>query len=203
MIQYASTFGLRALAWRYALVLAGVVLAVAAMIAGCTSAPVKSAPMIDPKADFDSFETFGWYSEAGSESAARPTSLLDTTIRAAIATELTRKGYVEASERGAADLLIEYQTARTDKIKSNPFRVGVGVGSFGGNVGGSVSTGTPSARNVTEGSLVIHAVDPVRNVEVWQSRISGELGEGTVAPEVVQSAVSELLSDFPARKSAP
>ena len=58
-------------------------------------------------------------------------------------------------------------------------RVGIGIGSWGGNMGGSVSMGSPSVRNFTEGTLVVHAIDNARNAEVWQGRVSGKMTKGS------------------------
>ena len=126
-------------------------------------------------------------------------SLVDTAIREAIAAEMQRKGYVEAPAGSVADLLIDYKAARTEKVKNNPFRVGIGIGSYGSGGGASIGTSTSGVRNVSEGSLVIHAIDPLRNAEVWRSGVSRELGKGTVKPEVVKSVVAEMFADFPAR----
>ena len=68
--------------------------------------------------------------------------MLDANIRAAIKAELTRRGYVEAPAGTTPDLRIVYETASADKIENNPVRVGVGVGSWGGNAGGSVDVGS-------------------------------------------------------------
>lgn len=181
----------------------GLVLATTALLSGCASAPEKSTAMIDQQADFGNYKTFTWYTISSAEGANEPMSLVDSSIRAAIATEMQRKGYVEAPASGTADLLIDYEAARTEKVKSNPFRIGVGVGSYGSGVGGSVSTSTPSVKNVSEGSLVIYAIDAARNAEVWRSRVSRELGKGSVNPDVVQSVVAEVLNDFPTRTATP
>lgn len=183
--------------------LASLALAATALAAGCASAPAPSKPMIDQQVDFSEYTTFGWYTETSADDPGEPRPLLDTTIREAIAKEMQRKGYVEAPAGSAADLLIDYQAARTETVKSSPFRIGIGVGSYGSSGGASVSTSTSGVKNVSEGSLVIHAIDPARNAEVWRSRISRELGKGNVTPELVQSVVAEVLSDFPARTTAP
>ena len=159
--------------------------------------------MVDTQVDFGNYRTFGWFTEGSADGLGEPTSLVDTIIREAIATEMQRKGYEQAPEGSSADLLIDYQAARTEKVKSSPFRIGVGIGGYGSSGGASVSTSTSGVRNVSEGSLVIHAIDPSRNAEVWRSRVSRELGKGTVKPEVVQSVVAEVFSDFPARAAAP
>ena len=79
----------------------------------------------------------------------------------------------------------------------------IGVGSYGSSGGGSVGVGSPSVKNVKEGTLVIHAIDPARNAEVWRGSASRELGKGNVEPAVVQSVVADMLSDFPARGGQP
>jgi hypothetical protein len=78
-------------------------------------------------------------------------------------------------------------------------RVGIGVGSWGGNMGGSVSMGSPSVRNFTEGTLVVHAIDTSRNVEVWQGRVSGKMTKGSVEPAAIHQAVALAMADFPVR----
>ena len=173
-----------------------------ALAAGCTSAPPQSRSMLDPQADFDAYRTFGWHTDSSADVSGEPMSLVDTHIRAAIVTAMQRKGYVEAPAGGAADLLLDYEAARTEKVKSSPFRIGVGVGSYGSSGGASVGTSTSGVRNVSEGSLVVHAIDRTRNVEVWRSRVSRELGKGNVEAEDIQSAVTEVFSDFPARTPA-
>jgi len=155
--------------------------------------------MRDPTADFASYATYGWAPAPGVNEADAPLQLLDQNIRAAIASEMRRRGYVESADH--PDLRIAYETASQDKVESNPVRVGVGVGSWGGGFGGSVNVGSPSVRNYREGTLLIHAIDAGRNAEVWQGRVSGRIGKGSLEPAAVASAVSTAMSDFPVRPS--
>jgi hypothetical protein len=78
-------------------------------------------------------------------------------------------------------------------------RVGIGIGSWGGNMGGSVNVGSPSVRNFTEGTLVVHAIDTARNAEVWQGRISSRITQGSTEAAAVASAVQAAMRDFPVR----
>jgi hypothetical protein len=64
----------------------------------------------------------------GVSDADTPLLLLDQNIRAAIAGEMKRLGYVESAEN--PDLHIAYDTAREQKVESNPVRVGIGKGSL-------------------------------------------------------------------------
>jgi hypothetical protein len=170
------------------------------LLAGCaTSAPPEPRSMRDPDADFTTYRTFGWAPTPSPAGTDAPLQLLDKNIREAIAAEMKRKGYAEAQDN--PDLKIAYETAKADKIENNPVRVGVGIGGWGGNVGGSVGVSSPSVRNFTEGQLVIHAIDSAKNAEVWQGSVSGKLTKGSVEPSAIRYAVSTAMRDFPARNA--
>ena len=94
-----------------------------------------------------------------------------------------------------------YETASADKIENSPVRIGVGVGSWGGNAGGSVGVSSSSVRNYKEGTLVVHAIDNARNAEVWQGRISTRITQGSLEPAAVNTVVATAMRDFPARQS--
>jgi len=163
---------------------------------GCASSPPPVHAQRDPQANFTAFTTYAW--EKASESA--PISILDSNIRAAIAGELQRKGYAEAVAGASADLLLHYETAAAEKIKSNPFRIGIGMGGYGSNGAAGVGVSSSDVKNVREGTLVLRVVDPVRNAEVWNGRVSREIGKGGAPdPALIESAVRELLLEFPAR----
>lgn len=170
----------------------------AAVVFGCASTPEKPQSMLDPEANFGAYRTYTLNGAAGG-AAGQPTSIVEGYIRTAIAGEMQRKGYVEAAEGAAADLRVEYEAAKAEKVKNNPFRIGVGVGSYGNSGGGSVGVGTPSVKSVTEGSLVIHVIDAQRNAESWRSGVSRELGKGNVAQAAVNAAVADAMKDLPAR----
>jgi len=168
------------------------------LLSGCATPPPEPQSMRDPAANFATYRTFGWAPVAAPAGNDQPLQLLDKNIRAAIATEMQRKGYAESQDN--PDLRIAYETAKADKIESNPVRIGVGVGGWGGgNVGGSVGVSSPSVRNFTEGTLVIHAIDAAKNSEVWQGSISGKMTKGSVEPAAIQHAVSTAMRDFPAK----
>jgi len=175
----------------------------ACLLGGCTSTPPPVHSMKDPQADFGHFTTFGWQKSMDAQGTEAPISILDTNIRAAIAGELQRKGYAEAVAGASPDLVLQYETAAAEKLKSNPIRIGIGMGGGGSNGAAGVGVSSPSAKNVREGTLVLRIIDPHRNAEVWNGRVSRELGKGGPPdPALVQSAVGDLLKEFPA-KTAP
>jgi hypothetical protein len=173
--------------------------AVTGLVAGCASQPAKPETMRDPSVNFTNFQTFGWTAGGAVDTGDAPLKLLDANIRAAIVDAMKRKGYVEAPAGATPDLRIAYETASADKIENNPVRVGIGIGSWGGNVGGSVNVGSPSVRNFTEGTLVVHAIDTSRNAEVWQGRVSGKMTKGSLEPSAINQAVAQAMADFPVR----
>ena len=177
----------------------GLMLAAVGLLGGCTSTPPVHS-MKDPQANFAAFNTFAW--DKSKDTGA--ISLLDSNIRSAIASELQRKGYSEAAADTKADLVLQYETAAAEKLKSNPFRIGVGVGGYGSNGAAGVGVSSPSAKNVREGTLVLRVIDPGRNAEVWNGRVSRELGHGGPPdPALIQEAVGELLQEFPSHGAAP
>jgi len=181
----------------------GPIIAAAATLAvGCASTPEEPQTLRDVQADFSGYRTFGWHA-AGNEGGGKPASIVDGTVRTAIANELKAKGYVEAPEGTAPDLTIDFETASAEKLKNNPFRIGIGVGSYGHSGGGSVGVGSPGVKQVKEGSLVVHVIDPARESEVWRGSIERELGKEGAQPAAVQEAVAELMRDFPARGARP
>jgi hypothetical protein len=172
------------------------------VLAGCASSAPKPQSMLDPLANFGAFRTFAVTTGAGGQ-AGQASTIVDGFIRNAITAQMRAKGYVPAAEDATPDLRVEYEAAKAEKLKNNPFRIGVGVGSYGSSGGGSVGVGSPSVKNVTEGALVIHVIDSARNAEAWRSGITRELGKGNVQQSTVDAAVAEAFKDLPARTAAP
>jgi hypothetical protein len=187
------------------LVLVGIGLVAASLIAGCASNPPAPQSMRDPQANFAAYETFALTTDAGAgaDKASPSVSIVEGHIRNAIVGEMKRKGYVEAAAGATPDVRVEYEAAKAEKLKNNPFRIGVGVGSYGSNVGGSVGASSPSVKNVTEGTLVVHVIESARNAEVWRGSASRELRKGNVDQATVDAVVGELLADLPARAAQP
>ncbi len=169
-------------------------------LSGCSSlTPPKAQSQSDPDTDVAAFSTFGWQSVPGMNSSDEPLRLLDVNIRKAIRAELAERGYTETDSN--PQLLIAYDTETQDKLKSSPFRVGIGLGSFGSNVGGSVNMGSPSVQSYQEGRLVIHVLDAQGNREVWVGTLSGRVDTTKLDQATVARAVALAMEDFPNRSA--
>ncbi|MDH5255555.1 MAG: DUF4136 domain-containing protein [Gammaproteobacteria bacterium] len=180
---------------RTALLLA---LALFVAVAGCATAPApRHESQAAPGVHLAGYGTFSLASPAGDAGGDPPLRILDANIRDAIRAEMTRRGYRE--DDGNPDLRIDYETAAQDKVRSSPVRFGVGMGSWGGNVGGSVSMGTPSIESYQEGQLVIHVADAAKNQEVWYGTVSGQVDRQKLDAVAVARAVALAMESFPAR----
>ena len=173
------------------------VLVLLVMLAACTTPPPpEHDSQVAPDANFSAYSTFGWQPlPAGS--ADEPTRLLDTNIRTAIRAEMTRRGYTEVD--ADPQLRVAWETAADERIKSNPFRIGIGMGSFGSSGGGSVNVGSPSVQSYREGRLVIHVMDAAANRELWFGSIAGSIEKSRLDAEAVARAVALAMQDLPAR----
>lgn len=172
-----------------------------AFLAGCTTpSPPRHESQAAPGVNLAAYTTFGWSSSGEDAARDAPMRMLDINIRDAITAEMTRRGFRE--DQANPDLRIDYETAAEDKIRSSPVRIGIGMGSWGGNVGGSVSMGTPSVESYQEGRLVIHIADAARNQEVWYGTVSGKVDRQKLDAASVARAVALAMEDFPLQGSA-
>lgn len=176
------------------------VLAAALCACATTSAPQRES-QADPGANIAAWRTFALKDSLGQAAGDEPLRMLDVNIRNAIRAELTKRGYSEAEAQ--AQFLVTYETAAQEKMRSSPVRIGIGMGSWGGNVGGSVGMSTPSVENYREGRLVIHAIDAAANREVWYGAISGRVDKQNLDAEAVARAVALAMQDFPASAAGP
>jgi hypothetical protein len=181
--------------------LAGVLLLV---VQGCASARRwQSESATAPGADIAAYASFGWLSAAdGPGESEAPLSIADANLRNAIRSQLVEKGYREVEQN--PDLRIGFETATRAKEKTaQPIRIGVGMGSWSGNVGGSVDASVPvgseGVTTIAEIRITIRALDPSGNREVWVGSATGEVQQGLDAA-VVEKAVDAVLEDFPARR---
>lgn len=169
-----------------------------AVLAGCATTPApQPQSQRAPNVDFAAFHTFALPATPGVGDNDAPLQLLDQNIRDAIAEQMRRKGYVEAAEQ--PELRMVYETASADRVENKPVQLGIGIGGWGSNGGGSVSTGTSSVSTYKEGTLVIRAIDVARNAEVWVGSVSTKITGDSLQPAAVTSVVAGVMREFPAR----
>lgn len=162
-------------------------------LAGCATPP-RHESQVAPGTDFGAYRSFAL---AEPENGDAPLRMLDANIRTALQAEFTRRGYTEVA--ASPDLVVDYTTETNDRVRSKPFRVGIGMGSFGGNVGGAVNVGSASVESYQEGRLVIHVVDAAKRSEVWYGTIAGKVDRSALDAAAIARVVALAMQDFPAR----
>jgi hypothetical protein len=163
-----------------------------------TSAPQHQSQS-DPNTNISAWSTFGWKPPEGASD--QPTSMLDVNIRNAIVAELTRRGYKEVDTE--PQFLVTYEIAAQEKVKSSPFQIGIGMGSWGSSGGGGVSVDSSSVQSFQEGRLIVHAIDAAANKEVWNGTVTGRVDNQSAEAEAVARVVSIAMQDFPIKGTAP
>lgn len=174
------------------------------LLLGCASGRWQTESATAPGADLAGYASFAWLEAADGQGGASeaPLSIAAANVRNAIRAQLVQKGYREVEAN--PDLRIGFETSTRAREKtSEPVRIGVGVGSWGGNVGGavdaSVPVGSERVTTVSETRITIRALDPKDDRELWIGTSTGEIRQGLDA-DAVEQAVAAVLDDFPARR---
>jgi hypothetical protein len=175
------------------------------LVLGCASGGASQTESATaPGADIAAYASFSWLpaSDNAEGASERPLSIADANLYNAIRKQLVEKGYREVEVN--PDFHVGFETApHTTEKASKPFNIGIGVGSWGGNVGGGVSTSVPvgSERVTTtaETRITIRAVDVRSHQEVWVGSTTSDVQEGLDA-SVVEKAVAGLMDEFPDRR---
>lgn len=173
---------------RYALIL------LTTLVTACESQPREShTAATAPDVDLGAYETFG-FSETAFGDVGQPTRILDQNIRTAIRQQMTTRGFEESE---APQLLMQFETASQEKMRTASTRFSIGIGSWGSSGGGGVSMGTPSLENYQEGQLVIRAIDAEKQEEVW---VGSLVTDGNPDAAAVARIVETTMETFPARQ---
>lgn len=168
-----------------------------ALLFGCTSSG-QSKPTWESAVGIDipAFKTFGWADAL----TGSPNTILEGRITDALRAGLTGKGYLETTD--SPDLLIGYEVMEREVTKQgSPIRLGVGLGSYGSNVGGSVgsSVDVGGKTGVLQlNQITVRAMEPGTRKEVWIGNTATFEPQPDAA--LVQKVVTDVLKGFPEKR---
>jgi hypothetical protein len=149
-----------------------------------------------PDVDIPAFATFGWSDRPGD----LPRGLLESRVRAAVRAELLERGYTEASE--SPDFVMSYETVEyTASRDSSPVSIGIGMGTWGSHVGGSVGASVPVGGGDStrlQYRLTVRAVEPKANREIWIGTTTSFDDPGKA--DAAEKAIAGVMEGFPARR---
>jgi hypothetical protein len=128
------------------------------------------------------------------------------TYAAAVSRELTRLGFAEG---GTAAYIAEVEFARTtrvDPVRRSPVTIGIGGGSFGGNVGVGVGTSFGLGKNKQRETVMTRLAVKIRkradSAVVWEGRAVTQAGSNAPAAQpglAADKLASGLFKGFPGR----
>lgn len=168
------------------------------LTAGCQSQDVVTD--YDTGADFSTLQRFGWLPEQPDNIDKQFQPLLAGRVKTAL--EQSLPAQFNPSDAGhPPDFLVRYFVRPVKKLVDDRPQAGIGIGSFGGNVGGGISLNFPLGGNKFDqkAEIIIDFLAPSDKRLLWRG--SQEVALSSSEPEAntqqVQKAVSEILRKFP------
>jgi hypothetical protein len=187
--------------------IAGLALAIAACAATWTVDKFEA-----PEARLASRRTYAWTGgDFGTPTEADPAVVAraDRAIRAAIESELARKGYVAVDEAAKADMQVSYQVAGQRRFviaDDRPIGASAATESMtpGAEPGPSASSRMPREQTVREGTVIVFVDDPATKRLIWRGLISAETRVATTegAIEQASSMARQIAREIPARDAS-
>jgi hypothetical protein len=187
--------------------IAGLALSIAACAATWTVDKFEA-----PEAHLASRRTYAWTGgDFGTPTEVDPAVVAraDRAIRAAIESELARKGYVAIDEAAKADMHVSYQVAGQRRFviaDDRPIGASAATESMtpGAEPGPSASARLPREQTVREGTVIVFVDDPATKRLIWRGLISAETRVATTegAIEQASSMAREIAREIPARDAS-
>lgn len=182
--------------------------AVVAMAAGCAVHWDVETYAV-PGADVSSRETWFWKGgDLVGAAQIEPAALAaaDAYVRAALAEELTRKGYREAASADAADLVASYQVSgmRRTTLDETP-RIGAPSPNTvlsPAEMQPPPASSVPREVSVREGSVILFLDDPALGKLAWRGEVAEQIRASSPeqAGRIIAQMVREIAKEVPARK---
>ncbi len=173
-------------------------LTVALMMTGCASSP-RIVANADPGTDFLQFRTFGFMQPLGTDSASGRT-LTSQHLISAVTTELERRGLRRTDDN--PDLLVNFFISTREVLTSSPSSASSmhwRRGRYGTWSGYSMSMGTPTVTQQTQGTLAVDLVDARQRQLVWEGAASQRVTDSSRRnlEETLNSAIRDLFVELP------
>jgi hypothetical protein len=191
---------------RMAFVWAGTV----ALLAGCaTHWDVDSFE--DPAGNVAARQTFFWKGgDFGSPGSLDPAMVASTTsqLRGAVTTELSRKGYSEVDTAAAADMIVSFQVAGSQKfVLSDEKRIGAPSATTvlsPSEMQPPPASSVPRELRVREGSVLVFIDDRASGRLIWRGMVTAETRRGSTEQGVhlLTQMAHEIAKAVPARAGA-
>ena len=175
--------------WRFA----PMVMVTALALVGCAASGPTIRSDVDPRADFSSFRTFGFYPITA---PAGYSGFIARYLEEAISREMIARGYTRAE---AADLMINFHIQARDAVEVTQTPATY----YGWRTGyrwGAVPYET-NVRQYTEGTLNVDLVDRARGQLVWAGVAVGRVKQKSLddPQPAINAVIAQIFERYPAR----
>ncbi|QIL76209.1 MULTISPECIES: DUF4136 domain-containing protein [Hymenobacter] len=163
----------------------------------CSSARVGVTSDYDHSVNFRTFKTWSWYPQQTADAEGGPArgyeSFLDKRMRAAVETEMKKKGLTYAEQ--SPDLYVAYNAKVEDKQQVSPYYGGYGYPYYGY---GMYGRGPYSpVTQYKAGTVIIDLVDAKRKELAWRGQGQAQIDKNTISEEEVYRIVGGILENYP------
>jgi len=183
-------------------------LASTASIVACAS-PWTVDRFEAPEANFAARHTY--FLKAGEFAAPTPVdpalaSQAEAAMRAAIATELQRKGYAEAETASAADMIVIFQVSGSRKfVVSDDRRIGAPSPNTvlsQSEIQPPPASALPTEHAMRESSVIVFVDDPASGRLVWRGLITAQtrLTSNEATSRTLANMARQIAREIPARQ---
>ena len=181
-----------------------------ALLAACAGNPWTVDRFEAPEVDVAGKGTFFYKpGEVAAQLARRPdlAARTEAQARAVIVGELQRKGYVEASATGSADMVVTYQASGMRRfVESDQQRIGAPSPNqvlTPGAMPRRPASELPPEMSVREVSMVVFVEDPATGTLVWRGLVNAELRTNSLDGVVrqVTDMTRHIMQQFPTRRA--
>jgi hypothetical protein len=165
-----------------------------------------------PEGKVASHRTFFWKGgEFGSPGSLNPKMVAATTaeMRTAVTTELTRKGYSEVDTAAAADMIVSFQVAGSQKfVLSDEKRIGAPSATTvlsPSEIQPPPASSVPRELRMRDGSVLVFIDDRASGRLIWRGMVTAETRSGSTEQGVrlISQMAHEIAKEVPDRAGKP
>lgn len=170
------------------------------LLTACSSPKVVTD--YNPSTDFSSYQKYRWSETSGADKTVSP--LVVDHVKNALANQLDIGLYKLAAKADQANFAVRYYVAEGAQTIDRGPRLGIGLGSFSGNVGIGTSVGVPLGKDKINRNvqIIIDLIDTTTQKLSWRGSRVVELNDDDPKDNMARlsSAVAEIWSQFPPQK---
>jgi hypothetical protein len=170
---------------------------IAILVGACSSTKVITD--YNPRTNFGSYQRFVMAENSGADKTISP--FIVDNVKESFSRQLKSGMYQLAADPKQANFIARYYvTEAADTISRSP-RLGLGLGSFGGNFGASTSVGIPLGKDTVNRNIqiVLDLLNAADHKLTWRGSLVIELNDSDPKANAnnIERAVTDIWRQFP------